>query len=527
LKARETSIRLAVVGAKPEARPRLVALASGKGGVGKTLTAANVGIFLATLGKRVILVDAALGSAAIHTFVGIDRPSRSLRELWSQGGVELAELVTPTPVPGLSLVTSELEPGVAGGAPCEHMARLVTELRGLSADFVILDLATGPEAPILDLFLGADVGAVVMSPDPAAVELGYIFLRAAFARRLAKVGLASEMDLHSERMRHFAGGVAAPRDMYDVAKERSETLAARLEEEMLALRARIIINNARSKADMDIGSAIASAAFRRLGLPLSYLGHVEYDDAAWVSLRRRRPLLIEHPESRAAKCIEKLSRRLLARESDRPLPSITVGDSHYDLFDVEPTASEEDIRRANRHTRAIYAKNSVVVGGLYSAAQLEALHLRLDEAYDTLMDPAKRKAYDQALFPGGVPVSATATSAPSRGGLGVLHDTPPPEERPPMPELDPDTEFTGPLLQRIRESRGIDLREIAERTKIGMPYLAAIEAENFDKLPAVVYVRGFLDQYVRLLGLDPERVLDTYLPRYESARAQVEPTDPP
>ena len=507
------------MGAKPEKRPRLVAVASGKGGVGKTLAVANIGIFLATLGKRVVVVDAALGSAALHTFVGIERPPRSLRSLWRGESVSLEDIVSPTPVPGLSLVTSEIEPGAPGGAPCEHMAELLRELRQLDADFVLLDLATGPGLPILELFLGADMGCVMVSPDPAAVELGYAFLRAAFARRLDVSGITDELDLDRPELRHFTGGVAAPRDVHELAQGHGENLAARVEAEMLGLQARIVVNNARSKADMDIGSAIAAAAFRRLGVPTTYLGHVEYDDAAWVSLRRRRPLLVEHPESRAAKCIEKLSRRLLARDGERRVESIAVGDSHYDFFDVEPTASEEDIRRANRKTRAIYGKSSIVVGGLYSPAQLEALHARLDEAYDTLMDPAKRKAYDQALFPGGVPVAA-AEKAESQGILTIQNEAPPPDDRPPMPELDTDTEYTGALLQQIREARGVDLREISERTKIGMPYLAALELENFHKLPAVVYVRGFLDQYARLLGLDRQRVLETYLPRYERARAQ-------
>ena len=67
-------------------RPRIVAFASGKGGSGKSLTAANVGIFLATLGKRVILVDAALGSPTLHLFAGVPRPSRTLSELFRRGG---------------------------------------------------------------------------------------------------------------------------------------------------------------------------------------------------------------------------------------------------------------------------------------------------------------------------------------------------------------------------------------------------------------------------------------------------------
>ena len=87
-----------------------------------------------------------------------------------------------------------------------------------------------------------------------------------------------------------------------------------------------------------------------------------------------------------------------------------------------------------------------------------------------------------------------------------------------MPDVGPRTAFSGPLLRQVRESLGIELREIAERTKIGMAYLQAIEDERFAKLPAAVYVRGFLQEYARLLGLDVERVKDSYLDRYKAAR---------
>src|ERR1051325_6178936 len=74
--------------------------------------------------------------------------------------------------------------------------------------------------------------------------------------------------------------------------------------------------------------------------------------------------------------------------------------------------------------------------------------------------------------------------------------------RPPMPEISAGTEFSGALLRQIREAVGVELREIAERSKIGMAYLSALEGEVFGKLPAAVYVRGFLAEYARALGLD-------------------------
>jgi hypothetical protein len=90
--------------------------------------------------------------------------------------------------------------------------------------------------------------------------------------------------------------------------------------------------------------------------------------------------------------------------------------------------------------------------------------------------------------------------------------------RPPMPDVGPRTEFSGAILRQIREALGIELREVAERSKIGLAYLQSLESDAFTKLPAPVYVRGFLTEYARILGLDAERVKDTYLERYRAAR---------
>ena len=190
-------------------------------------------------------------------------------------------------------------------------------------------------------------------------------------------------------------------------------------------------------------------------------------------------------------------------------------DSHYELLEVAPTASFEDIRRGNRRIRDVYGAESIAVSGLYNPASLEAVHRRLDLAYTTLMDAAKRKEYDLELFPDGVPmpiatpaVAATAEgAAPASNRPGGKADDPAVHAaRPPMPELSERTEFSGPLLRQIREAVGVELREIAERSKIGMAYLQALEGEVFAKLPAPVYVRGFLAEYARALGLDAERV---------------------
>jgi flagellar biosynthesis protein FlhG len=137
------------------------------------------------------------------------------------------------------------------------------------------------------------------------------------------------------------------------------------------------------------------------------------------------------------------------------------------------------------------------------------------------MDPRRRKEYDLQLYPDGPPAMVTRT-VPPVPSEEMVAARPPRSDLPPMPEVGEQTEYTGPIMQAVREARGLDLREISARTKIGLTYLTAIEAEAWNKLPAVVYVRGFLVEYAKMLDLDVARVLDTYLRRYREIRGELE-----
>jgi flagellar biosynthesis protein FlhG len=521
--------------------PRVVAIGGGKGGVGKSLVAANVGIFLATLGKRVIMLDGALGAPNLHIFAGVPRPSRSLGEALGPSAPALAELAVSTHVPNFKLIGGVYDPPWIGNPDPAQVRVIAEQLHQLPADWVVVDLAPGLGAATLELFLEADVQLLVGVPDPTSIELMHRFVRAAFLKRLERKGLGHLSQIAGKRPLDFEGGTPSALDIYLGAVAAQAPELAELHDAILGFAPHLVINSARSKSDMELGRAVASAARRRLGTPLRYLGHLEYDEAVWASTRRRRPLLIEHPETRIAKCFERVARGLMAvraagaRSDSGGFPAgsldsdVLPSDSHYELLEVPPTASFEDIRRANRRIRDIYGAESIAISGLYDPVSLEAVHRRLDLAYTTLMDAAKRKEYDHELFPDGVPMPVTPVdrladvSAPRPAAK--VDDPATLTTRPPMPDINSRTEFSGPLLRQIREAVGVELREIAEKSKIGMAYLHALEGEVFAKLPAPVYVRGFLAEYARALGLDAERVKQTYLERYRVSRGPLAEVD--
>jgi flagellar biosynthesis protein FlhG len=515
------------------AAKRVVAVGGGKGGAGKSLLAANVAIYLATLGKRVVLVDADLGGANLHTFVGVERPSVTLADLFERRVASVEEVVVETAIPGLGLVSGEGDPSWIANPRAAQRSRLIQQVQKLAVDYLIVDLGPGSGATAIDFFLAADIGLLVVVPEPTSVENTYRFMKSAFLRRLRRAGLDHALGQLREGDHAFEGGIPAPLDLYLGA---APELAPRLLAEMRAFRPRIVVNQVRAKSDLELGAALTSAARRRLGLPVEYVAHLEHDDAVWLAVRKRRPLFVEQPESRAAKCIERIARRLLAVETEKPGPfevRAPADLTSYEILEVDPGATEEEIRRAVRRVREVYGQDSLVVPGLYSRERLAALHLRIDEAYETLIDEERRRAYDTALFPEGPPRRVRSASYPAvppalsdrSGPIFLVHDEPsaaapaaPAAPRPPEPEIGPATEFTGALLRQLREARGIDLHAISQRTKITVAHLRAIEEETVKAMPAMVYVRGFLVEYARFLRLDVKRVLDTLYTRIKAAR---------
>jgi flagellar biosynthesis protein FlhG len=264
---------------------------------------------------------------------------------------------------------------------------------------------------------------------------------------------------------------------------------------------------------------MAIVAERYLGVTLDYIGHIEHDDAVWLTVRRRQPLLIDSPTSKSARNLERVARRILAllatrdaRGSDehataaalRPDQPVTL----FDALNIPRTASDEEIRRAYKRQREIYREGSLPLVSVVSQTVLRQEQARLEEAHDTLLDPVKRRAYLLSTFPDDTPVSVAPTRSQSAGAaeLEML-------QAELAREINAETQFTGALLRKVRESQGIEIADIAARTKISTAHLVAIENESVGDLPAGVYVQGFVQQVAKFLRLDPVQVAKTYMRR--------------
>jgi flagellar biosynthesis protein FlhG len=293
--------------------PCLIALGGGKGGVGKTLLAANLAAALAGSGQRVIAVDMDLEGANLHTCLGSPVPPLSLGDFVAEREDDLGKLALDTPIANLRLVAgthanlAEAQPG--------HMrrVRLMRALRQLDADYVVLDLGAGVHPASLDYFLVAECGLLVLTPEPTSVENAYTFLRAAFYRRLrlAMVGhgvrklVGQAMDQRNER------GIQTPLDLLREIQALDPVEGARFVEAMRELRPQLIVNGVRTAQDIKLGFAVSKVCHRYFGIEAEYLGYVNHDEAVRQSILARRPVTEFAPTSDAAIYLQRIVRKLV------------------------------------------------------------------------------------------------------------------------------------------------------------------------------------------------------------------------
>jgi hypothetical protein len=250
-------------------------------------------------------------------------------------------------------------------------------------------------------------------------------------------------------------------------------------------------------------------------------------------------------------------------------------ENHYDILEINVDASPADIRNAYLRVKAAYKKDSAALYTLMTDDDTTEMLHRIEEAYNVLSSPEKRREYDRS-FGGKVISIDRVPPMDTNGGVDDLLVAPrtdfegnPPGQspgqndpffsetadshKPVLDALDPvpskplpytpvtvapstamdehqimtlvssETEWRGEFLKRIREIRRLSIEELSSMTRLTKAYISAIEEENFSKLPAPVFVRGFVSQICKVLKVPHERASVAYVARYEQAKAATEP----
>jgi flagellar biosynthesis protein FlhG len=188
--------------------------------------------------------------------------------------------------------------------------------------------------------------------------------------------------------------------------------------------------------------------------------------------------------------------------------------TYYEILEISPTATAREIQRAYEHAKETFHADSMAVYSLFSEEEMKEIQEGIEEAYRVLMDEALRRSYHQShsqIVGGQVPEGPSEAQGVSREKKPSLSFT----------SLSFNVEegpYRGKTLKQIREGMGVELQTISKEMKINIRILEWIEEEAFEKLPALVYVKGFLKSYAQSLGLDSQKVIEEYIRFMEESK---------
>jgi flagellar biosynthesis protein FlhG len=296
----------------PRQAQRIIAVGGGKGGIGKSLLAANVATDVALRGLNTVIVDCDLGGANVHTFLGMERPEGNLSDFILRRVESLPDVMVDTPVEHLSLVSGAFNALQSANIVHQQKRRLLRSIEQLDAECVILDLGAGTSFNVLDFFLLADHGVLVLTPEPTAVENVYRFLKAAFLRRLQKVGRQLRIEkLIQASLQHAGARSVRPIELIENVAREAPDAGEALFEELRRFQPLLIVNQVREPSDETLGDSIRRAAHTVFGIQVRCLGAIRWEDRAWRAVRESRTLRLDPALTSFSSSVRRITDRLL------------------------------------------------------------------------------------------------------------------------------------------------------------------------------------------------------------------------
>ena len=297
-----------------KAKSNILAVGGGKGGVGRSFISSSLSILLAKMGYKTILVDLDLGAQNLHTYLGEGLDSYGVSHFLSNSkkGGNLQDVCIKTKIPRLWFIGGSQDGLDIANISEAETHDLISAIYGLEADFTVLDLSAGTSSRGLDLFLTAQKPLVVVTPDPSSIENAYRFMKAVFFRKMKTFQLNQKLKGSLDKMIESCTrfGRQSPADFLSQVFKAYPERRNELSNFTKNLQFNIILNQVQTLKDVHFGRSIINVCKKYFGLPFHFLGYIEYNNAVWRSLRKKKPLLVEYPQSHLYVQILSIARNL-------------------------------------------------------------------------------------------------------------------------------------------------------------------------------------------------------------------------
>ena len=293
---------------------QIIPVASGKGGVGKSLLSANLAIALGQQGKKVVLADLDLGASNLHLVIG-QKPGAASLGSWFTEKSDFKDIIQQTDYQNVSFIAGDSQIPDLTSLKHVQKVRLIRNLKNIDTDYSSLDLGAGTHQFILDMFLLSPQGIVVSAPAVTATLNGYLFLKNATFRLLyttfkrgtpgrayldnLKKDSATMQKLYIPNLIQFLANCDPSNTQIFISR-------------MQQFRPRLVMNMIEDPKDADRAQRIKSSCNQYLGLEIEYLGLMYRDMLQDKALASQLPVVVYKPQSVLGQAIYRIADKIIS-----------------------------------------------------------------------------------------------------------------------------------------------------------------------------------------------------------------------
>lgn len=274
----------------------IISIASGKGGVGKSVVSANLALLLAKRGRRVVLADLDVGGADSHILFGLLNPPLTLTDFLSRRVPKLADVAQPLSVhSNLRIIPGTGDTLATANMPYSKKKRLIKNFQELETDIIVADIGAGTSYHALDFFLMADHHVAVATPDPTSVLDLYRFIKLAAIRRVLSSFLARDAMAEALSDRDFS----SVEEVLDVAGKTDEAGRVIAETTLRTFQPALILNRIAGRSRVNV-LQLRKLLKEYVGGDLQLLGEIPDDPAMERAVRSYLPVTEQEPSAPAS-----------------------------------------------------------------------------------------------------------------------------------------------------------------------------------------------------------------------------------
>lgn len=305
-------------------KPTIIPIASGKGGVGKSLFAASLAITLAEQGHKTVAIDLDLGGSNLHTYLGMPNTNPGVGDYLKRRLSDLHPLIVDTKVKNLRFLPGDGKTPFMANIPNKQRFLMLDRIQKIPARFVILDLGAGTSINTMNFFGMANRGVLVTTMDTPAMMNALSFLRNFMFANIISLcrtnKTAQKMLLDAYRQPTDLDNLTV-RTVYGKIAQLDPQLAKQIEKRCSHFSPRMIFNMGDHADDLQVAAKIESTIQKNLSMQAETVGLVYYDEAVRKAVRQNQVFLPNNKGSLYARCLANIASRL---SNSRPQTKISL-----------------------------------------------------------------------------------------------------------------------------------------------------------------------------------------------------------